>query len=40
VRPYLPTTPENTTNALSTNENWWADHYEEVNEKFQNWLAK
>jgi len=26
--------------AWSTNEEWWADHIQEVNARFQNWLAK
>jgi len=40
VKPYLPTAPENLTNALSSGEDWWADHYEEVNERFQSWLSQ
>lgn len=40
VRPYLPTSPQNLKNALLSGEQWWADHYDEVNSKFQAWLAK
>ena len=38
--PHLPTSPDNFKRALSTNEEWWADHIQEVNARFQNWLAK
>lgn len=40
IKPYLPTAPENLKNALLSGEQWWADHYDEINEKFQVWLAK
>jgi putative spermidine/putrescine transport system substrate-binding protein len=40
ILPDLPTTPANFTHALSVNEEWWADHFQEVNARFQNWLAK
>jgi hypothetical protein len=40
VLPYLPTTPEHMQTGISSNEEWWADHYEEVNERFQHWLAQ
>jgi putative spermidine/putrescine transport system substrate-binding protein len=38
--PHLPTAPANFKRALNTNEEWWADHAEEVTARFQNWLAK
>jgi putative spermidine/putrescine transport system substrate-binding protein len=40
VKPYIPTAPENLTRALASGETWWADHYEEFNERFQRWLAE
>lgn len=36
---HLPTAPENFTKALGSNEEWWADHEEEIAEKFNTWLA-
>jgi putative spermidine/putrescine transport system substrate-binding protein len=38
--PHLPTAPANFKRALNTNEEWWADHIQEVTARFQNWLAK
>ncbi len=40
VRPYLPTTPENTRSAVRLDAEWWADHLDELNQKFAVWLAK
>jgi len=40
IKAYIPTEPANLAGALVSGETWWADHYEEVNERFQNWLAE
>lgn len=40
VLPRLPTAPENMTTAVARNETWWADHYQEVLQKWNAWLAK
>jgi putative spermidine/putrescine transport system substrate-binding protein len=40
VLPYLPTTPQNLTTAIASDEGWWADHYEEMLQRFNAWLAK
>jgi putative spermidine/putrescine transport system substrate-binding protein len=40
MKPHMPTSPENFTNALQNNFEWWADHQDEMNEKFNAWLAK
>lgn len=40
VKPYLPTSPANLTNAVVSGEAWWADHFEDANERFQKWLAQ
>ncbi len=40
VQDWLPTAPANLDRAVASGESWWADHYEEVNERFQRWLAQ
>jgi putative spermidine/putrescine transport system substrate-binding protein len=40
VLPNLPTAPENSKTAFSINAQFWADHDEELTERFNNWLAK
>jgi putative spermidine/putrescine transport system substrate-binding protein len=40
VKPHLPTAPENFTNALQNSYEWWADNQDEMNERFNAWLAK
>jgi putative spermidine/putrescine transport system substrate-binding protein len=40
IKAYIPTEPANLAGALVSGETWWADDYEEVNERFQNWLAE
>jgi putative spermidine/putrescine transport system substrate-binding protein len=40
VKPHLPTAPENFTNALQVSFEWWADNQDEMNERFNAWLAK
>ena len=36
----LPTAPDHLVGSLLSGEQWWADHYDEVNQRFQKWLAK
>lgn len=40
VKPHLPTTPENFASALQVDSAWWADHADELNERFNAWLSK
>jgi putative spermidine/putrescine transport system substrate-binding protein len=40
VLPNLPTAPENSKTSFSINAQFWADHDEELTERFNNWLAK
>jgi putative spermidine/putrescine transport system substrate-binding protein len=40
IKPHLPTAPENFTNALQNDFEWWADNQDEMNERFNAWLAK
>jgi putative spermidine/putrescine transport system substrate-binding protein len=40
ITPYLTTYPANFKNALSSNEDWWADHDEALRERFEKWLAE
>jgi putative spermidine/putrescine transport system substrate-binding protein len=37
--PHLPTAPDNYQGAIGSNEEWWADHEEEIGERFSEWLA-
>ncbi len=37
--PFMPTSPENLTNALPSSYEFWADHDSELNERFNAWLA-
>ena len=37
--PQMPTAPANFKNALQNDFNWWADHQDELNERFNKWLA-
>jgi putative spermidine/putrescine transport system substrate-binding protein len=39
MAPNLPTAPENLTNALATDSQFWADKDSELNERFNAWLA-
>jgi putative spermidine/putrescine transport system substrate-binding protein len=39
LKTLLPTAEENMANALQTDAVWWADHYDEMIEKFEVWLA-
>ena len=38
--PHMPTAPANFKNALQNDPEWWADHQDELNERFAAWLAK
>jgi putative spermidine/putrescine transport system substrate-binding protein len=38
--PHMPTNPANQKNYLVNNIEWWADHADEVEVKFQNWLSQ
>lgn len=40
MAPHMPTNPENAKNYLVNNIEWWADNQDEVEAKFQAWLAK
>lgn len=40
VKPHLPTTDVNFATALQVDSEWWADHADELNERFNSWLAK
>jgi putative spermidine/putrescine transport system substrate-binding protein len=38
--PHMPTDPDNMTNIIVNNISWWADYADDVDAKFQAWLAK
>ncbi|GGE01929.1 ABC transporter substrate-binding protein [Aureimonas endophytica] len=40
ILPNLPTAPENAKNSFSISAEFWADHDEELTERFNTWLAK
>ena len=40
MRPHMPTYPGNLTRALRSDWEWWADHMDEINERFISWLAR
>ncbi len=40
MKPHMPTAPENFKNALFNSFEFWADHSDELNERFNAWLAK
>ncbi|MBL6932087.1 MAG: ABC transporter substrate-binding protein [Rhodospirillales bacterium] len=40
MKPHMPTAPGNFKNALQNDFAFWADHADELNEKFSAWLAK
>jgi putative spermidine/putrescine transport system substrate-binding protein len=37
--PQMPTAPENFANAIQNDFQWWADNQDEMNERFNAWLA-
>jgi putative spermidine/putrescine transport system substrate-binding protein len=40
MKAHMPNAPENAKNALQIDFLWWADHQEELNERWQAWLNK
>jgi putative spermidine/putrescine transport system substrate-binding protein len=40
MKPHMPTSPENFKTALQNDFEFWADHNDELNERFNAWLAK
>ena len=40
MAPFMPTNPENQVRYLVNNIEWWADNQDEVEARFQNWLAQ
>jgi putative spermidine/putrescine transport system substrate-binding protein len=40
MKPHMPTAPDNFKKALQNDFKWWADHQNDMNERFNNWLAK
>ena len=40
MKPHMPTAPKNFKTALQNNFEFWADHNDELNERFNAWLAK
>ena len=40
MAPHMPTNPENQKNYLVNNIEWWADHQDDVEARFQNWLTQ
>ena len=40
MAPHMPTAPANAKNTLLFNYEWWADHRDELDEKFNSWLAR
>ena len=40
MTPHMPATPENTKHSLSFDWRWWADHQDDLNERFSAWLAR
>ena len=40
MEPHLPNTPQNMTNAVLEDPEWWADNQDEMNERFAAWLIR
>jgi putative spermidine/putrescine transport system substrate-binding protein len=40
MKPHMPNAPENSANAIQIDFLWWADHQEELNQRWAAWLAK
>ncbi|RDV00309.1 ABC transporter substrate-binding protein [Trinickia dinghuensis] len=40
AKPYLPTAPDNAKTALDVDFDWWADHSDDLNQRFATWLAR
>ncbi len=39
MRPHMPTHPNNSKNVLISDAEWWADHKDELTERFSTWLS-
>jgi putative spermidine/putrescine transport system substrate-binding protein len=37
---HMPTAPKNFKNALETDNEWWADHQDELLKRYSAWMAK
>ena len=40
MAPHMPTNPDNMTNTIVNDIDWWSDNQDEVEATFQNWLAQ
>jgi putative spermidine/putrescine transport system substrate-binding protein len=40
MMPHMPNAPQNSANAMQLDFLWWADHQEELNQRWSAWLAK
>lgn len=40
ILPYLPTAPENSANSFDRDEEFWADHSDDLEQRFSAWLAQ
>ncbi|ETX14977.1 spermidine/putrescine ABC transporter substrate-binding protein [Roseivivax halodurans JCM 10272] len=40
MAPHMPTNPENSANSFVQNYEWWADYRDDIDAKFQSWLAQ
>ncbi|HJL65314.1 MAG: ABC transporter substrate-binding protein [Arenicellales bacterium] len=40
MKPHMPTDPNNAKHTLMFNIEWWADHRDELDQRFQAWLTK
>jgi len=40
MAPHMPTAPNNFANAIANGFEFWADNQDELNERFNAWLAK
>ena len=40
MKPHMPTDPANKGNHLNFRHEWWADHRDDLDERFQAWLAR
>ena len=40
MAPHMPTDPANSKNTFLQNYSWWADYRDDIDAKFQAWLAK
>ena len=40
VKPHLPTSPDNFSNSLQNDFEWWADNQQDMDERFTTWLTR